>query len=312
MADWTSKDFFGDGYTTHHADGSTSHTFKDFFGDGFTTHHSDGKTSHTRKDFLGNGSTTYHSDGSTSHTYKDFLGEGYTTYHSDGGTSHTYKDFLGDGFTTYHSGTASPFSFGGALGNNPIIESQKSGATGIGGYYGGGYYGGTYSSSGVSTIGVGGFIGYSLIIGLIGYAIWFYRLGFAWYHAASFVAIALVGVIDRNISKDWDRQTVWFRWCCPLVTIFGLIFIRVTYSLPDPILQLVVWMVIPVVYVFLMGLALRGLINPLNTASGFVDLVIVPVFCVFCLPFANRADNQTIYYILVDALFLFLEDMTDD
>ena len=68
MSDHTTKDFFGDGYTTYHDDGSTSHTTKDFFGDGYTTYHSDGSTSHTSKDFFGDGTTTYHSDGSTSYT----------------------------------------------------------------------------------------------------------------------------------------------------------------------------------------------------------------------------------------------------
>lgn len=113
MADRTTKDFFGDGYTTTHDDGTSSHTTKDFFGDGYTTVHSDGSTSHTTKDFFGDGYTTVHSDGSSSHTTKDFFGDGYTITHSDGSTSHTTKDFFGDGYTTTHN-SYTPGAFSGS------------------------------------------------------------------------------------------------------------------------------------------------------------------------------------------------------
>ena len=157
----TTKDFFGDGYTTYNDDGSTSHTSKDFFGDGYTTYHSDGSTSHTSKDFFGDGYTTYHSDGASSHTTKDFFGDGYTTYHSDGSTSHTTKDFFGDGYTTYSYGGSTYSSYGGYAGYGS--DSGYSGYSGYGGY-GGGYsgysgYGGGYSGSASSSIPLGSSLG---------------------------------------------------------------------------------------------------------------------------------------------------------
>lgn len=78
----------------------TFHTTRDFFGDGYTTRGSDGTTFHTTSDFLGGGTTTRGSDGTVYHTTKDFFGDGYTTRGSDGSVYHTRDDFFGDGTTT--------------------------------------------------------------------------------------------------------------------------------------------------------------------------------------------------------------------
>ena len=96
----TTRDFFGDGYTTRGSDGTTFHTTRDFLGDGTTTRGSNGVTFHTTRDFLGGGTTTRGSDGTVYHTTKDFLGDGYTTRGSDGSVYHTRDDFFGDGTTT--------------------------------------------------------------------------------------------------------------------------------------------------------------------------------------------------------------------
>lgn len=66
VSDHTTKDLFGDGYTTYHDDGTTTHHTKDIFGDGWTSYRSDGTVGHTTKDLLGGGYTTYTSGGSSS------------------------------------------------------------------------------------------------------------------------------------------------------------------------------------------------------------------------------------------------------
>jgi hypothetical protein len=53
------KDFFGDGYTIHHADGSKSSVSKNLLGDGYTIHHADGSKSSVSKNLLGDGYTIH-------------------------------------------------------------------------------------------------------------------------------------------------------------------------------------------------------------------------------------------------------------
>ena len=77
-------------------------TYKNFFDDGYTTHHENGSKSKTYKNYLDDGYTTYHENGSKSKTYKNYLDDGYTTYHENGDVSKTYKNVLNDGYTTYH------------------------------------------------------------------------------------------------------------------------------------------------------------------------------------------------------------------
>ena len=98
------KNFFDNGITTYHADGSKSVTYKNLLDNGTTTYHSDGSKSETYKNVLDSGYTTYHEDGSRSKTYRNFFDSGVTTYHEDGSKSRTYKNILDSGYTTYHDG----------------------------------------------------------------------------------------------------------------------------------------------------------------------------------------------------------------
>lgn len=74
---------------------------KDCFGDGYTVHNDDGTSSHITKDCFGNGYTARNDDGSSSDIIKDFFGDGYTVYNPDGSTARITKDCFGDGYTIY-------------------------------------------------------------------------------------------------------------------------------------------------------------------------------------------------------------------
>ena len=240
MSDHTTKDFFGDGYTTYHDDGSTSHTTKDFFGDGYTTYHSDGSTSHTSKDFFGDGTTTYHSDGSTSYTSKDFFGNGYTTYHSDGSTSHTSKDFFGNGYTTYNTG----------------------------GYSGGGYAGGGYSggyAGGYPAAGIGGSLNPGIIgpldifgailgAGAVGFLLWWDSEPFPLVLFAMWAVVLAAGMIERNRRNDYREQDAWHNWSMLLALLLGIYLLYERAGAPGDTLQMIAHYLVPLAYTVIMAI----------------------------------------------------------
>ena len=112
MGDKTYKNFFDDGYTTYHDDGSKTRTYKNLFDDGYTHYHDDGHESKTYKHLIDDGYTTYHDDGGQSNTYKDmFGGHRTTTYHPDGEISETYRDVSGN-YSTFNYGYGNNISNG--------------------------------------------------------------------------------------------------------------------------------------------------------------------------------------------------------
>lgn len=238
MSDRTTKDLFGDGYTTYHDDGSTSHTTKDYFGDGYTTYHDDGSTSRTTKNMFGEGTTTYHSDGTYSHTNKDMFGDGYTTYHSDGSTSHTTKELFGNGYTTYHSGRSSGRSYSG-------------------GFYGGGSSGGGYSG-GVSVglypglINPIGIIGALLFAGGIGFLLWWDSYSFPTVLYTLWAVVLVAGMIERNRHNDYGEQHLWHSWSMLLALLLGIYLLFHRASFPADSTYIVVHYLVPIIYMYVM------------------------------------------------------------
>ena len=312
MSDHTYKDLFGDGYTTYHEDGSTSHTYKDLFGDGTTTYHSDGSTSHTYKDLFGDGATTYHSDGSSSHTYKDLFGDGTTTYHSDGSTSHTYKDLFGDGYTTYHSGGGAFGSTSGAY--QSLLDDSYTGfgtGSGSGSYGSVGAYGGFggYSENKLSKLSFGGALFTIIGLGAAGYGALRFSAGFSWPAALSLVAVLVLGCIQRNTKREWIRQSVWCRWCHPLmlINVISVVYgmgVRLGIPTNDSSLCMILSLTVPFAYLLLILFLCNYPLGADGDGGTVLDCVILFVGCGF--PVLASGGDFGACFAAVDGMFLLI------
>lgn len=296
MPDYTTKDWFGDGYTTRHEDGSTSYTTKDWFGDGYTTTHSDGSHSYSTKDWYGDGVTNTHSDGSRSYTTKDWYGDGYTTRHADGSTSYTTKDWYGDGYTTTtYGGTSSYGGYGtysaGSTSSYPVTPS--------GGYYGGGYYGGSLWTPGrlgvlgivLTCIGVGGaFFLTNMVMG-----------AFPWITAAFLAVVIILAIVQRNRHIDAKRQDVWYGWAWILTTLFCFYTMLYSPALVGSIEFLGTMTAFPTVFLLVMGYILIASIQPSDESCGLEVTMCVTAAVFGILRFY---DFEWLYFLVMDIMFV--------
>ena len=303
MSDHTTKDFFGDGYTTYHEDGTKSHTTKDFFGDGYTTYHEDGTKSHTTKDFFGNGTTTYHSDGSKSHTTKDFFGDGYTTYHEDGSRSHTTRDFFGDGYTTYHSGGGYSGSYGGGNYGGGYSGGSSGGySSGYGGY--GGYVGyGEYSSLSPGILGPLGIFWTILFSCAAGFMLWWDMSVFSPVLFALWAVVLASGVVERNRHNDYKEQDAWHVWTLLLATLMGIYLLYNRAGASGDTLHVAAHFLLPVAYMILMGfLCTRATGAQVNDWIVYL-FVILMLIAWFMTIYTHYAGYGEFISVVLDVIF---------
>ena len=262
-------------------------TYKDLLGDGYTTYHDDGTTSHTQQNVLDDGWTTYHSDGSTSYSHQNVLDDGWTTHHSDGSTSYSHQNVLDDGWTTHHSG-------GGSYGY---------GSAGTPGGYSGysGYSGYPSSGGGVCKMGLGDCLALAVLIGGPGYVAWRYALEFSWPLAACFLLAYVHGIVERNVRCEYGRQEVWYRWCRILATLFGVFFVRMTAPIFVGIELVEEFVVLG--YLFWEWIVLAAL-DALPGLGWLVDALVMIAAAVAC--YMGHGVDPAFYYICYDALFAIL------
>ncbi len=210
MSDKTYKNFFDDGYTTYHEDGSKSSTHKHLFDDGYTTYHEDGSKSTSYQHLFDDGYTTYHEDGSRSSTYKHVFDSGMTTYHDDGSKSTTYHNIFDDGYTTCHSGP-----YGGAS------SSGVSPSCGYGG-------GAVYYRGGSSTAAQAPLLSESSYLGVLGFNLLIMVLTafmalFTGIHGSLFFGTVMAGVALSLLSEKASSFCL-IRYVFVYIALVGFLF----------------------------------------------------------------------------------------
>ena len=291
MSDKTYKNFFDDGYTTYHDDGSKSVTYKNFLDDGTTTYHQDGSKSQTYKNFMDDGYTTYHDDGTKSVTYRNFLDDGTTTYHQDGSKSRTYKNFLDDGYTTYHEqGLFSTY--------DQSLDSGYSSGFSYSGYS----LGGSYLADCAGIKEIFGSVFYSL---LAGGAVWWFSTKLPVIMLSGLALVIILGLIQRNKHRSYKRQSVWYMWSMILATLLGFYMVQHRAATPDDALLMLAFWIMPLAYTITMFLACRissDGSSELTAAFWLGTLIMVSWFATVYRRYSGN--YKMLYYIFEDVLLI--------
>lgn len=249
----------------------------------------------TYKNILDDGYTTYHEDGSKSVSYKNILDDGVTTYHEDGSKSVTYKNILNDGTTTYHypNPTAAGYQ------TNAGIYAPDTGV------YAPGFAGGTATPH-PGKAGAVEIILTLVCAGLAGAALWWYTDTIPVMMAAGLGLVIIMGIVQRNIHNDFDKQSVWYLWTLILGTLMGFYMVQHKAAGPDNILAAIAFWAMPVVYGLLMlfiSYYATGDENDGFLAGFAMVLILVSWFMTIYRNYGNSG-YERLFWIVQDVLLL--------